>query len=90
MGCIKKWALREPLVDSVDSRAVNSHASPILDIDLKTVKVEDLNFTSKFELKVHRDDYVHAVLGWFDVYFSKCHIPIKLSTSPFSTSTHWK
>jgi protein arginine N-methyltransferase 1 len=64
MNCIKKWALKEPLVDCVDSKAVNSHACAILDIDIKTVKVEDLNFSHKFELKIHRDDYVHALIGW--------------------------
>lgn len=26
----------------------------------------------------------------FDVYFSGTQIPVKLSTSPYSTSTHWK
>jgi hypothetical protein len=26
----------------------------------------------------------------FDVYFPGAQVPVKLSTSPYSTSTHWK
>jgi len=33
---------------------------------------------------------VHAFISWFDVHFDHCHVPIKLSTSPFSNDTHWK
>jgi protein arginine N-methyltransferase 1 len=93
MSCIKKWALKEPLVDHTEGKCVNSNAPAILDIDIKTVKVEDLNFSVAYELKIMRDDYVHALVGWyiihiielrrFDVFFSKAHIPIKLSTSPY-------
>jgi protein arginine N-methyltransferase 1 len=90
MSCIKSWALREPLVDHVDSKTINSNACPILDVDLKTVKVGELDFSHQYKLKIHRDDYIHGFVGWFDVSFSSCHMPIKLSTSPFGTSTHWK
>jgi type I protein arginine methyltransferase len=64
MNCIKKWALKEPLIDSVESKAINSLSCPILDINLKTVKVEELNFASHFQLKITRDDSVHAIIGW--------------------------
>lgn len=64
MTCIKKWALKEPLVDSVESRAINSQSCAILDVNLKTAKVEDLDFSSHFELNITRDDSVHAILGW--------------------------
>ena len=69
MSCIKKWALKEPLVDNVDSQAINTTSAPILDIDLKTVKVEDLDFSVKYELNVQRDDYVHALIGWLLIIF---------------------
>ena len=64
MTCIKKWALKEPLIDCVDSKAINSQACSVLDIDIKTVKVEDLNFSHKYSIKVQRDDHVHAIVGW--------------------------
>lgn len=46
MSNIKKWALIEPLVDPVDRKAINSDSCPILDIDIRTVKKEDLDFTA--------------------------------------------
>ena len=39
---------------------------------------------------VTRDDHVNAYLGWFEVNFSHCHVPVKLSTSPWWKETHWK
>jgi protein arginine N-methyltransferase 1 len=30
------------------------------------------------------------LVAWFEVYFSKCHIPIRISTSPYMKDTHWK
>lgn len=35
MSSIKKWVIKEPLVDVVEKEAINSHSSTILDIDLK-------------------------------------------------------
>jgi hypothetical protein len=47
-----------------------------------TVTVKDKTFSSKFELTSKRDDYIHALVVWFAVDFSKCHRNIRLSTSP--------
>jgi protein arginine N-methyltransferase 1 len=90
MSSIKKWALAEPLVDYVDRKSINSEACQIYNVDLKTVKKEELDFASAYKLKVIRNDYVHALVSWFEVYFSHCHIPVRISTSPFSKETHWK
>jgi len=49
---------------------------------LKTVKIEDLDFTAPFELEATRQDYVHAFLGWFDTHFNACHKRISFSTGP--------
>ncbi|PVF97020.1 S-adenosyl-L-methionine-dependent methyltransferase [Serendipita vermifera] len=89
-SCIKEVALREPLVDTVDIKAVNTEPFLLKEIDLNTVKKEDLAFIAPFRLKVTRDDYVHAFLAWFDVSFSACHKPLKFSTGPHSQYTHWK
>lgn len=69
---------------------MNGEACAILDIDLYTVKKEDLDFTAEFKIKVTRDDYVHGYIAWFDTFFSHSHVPIKLSTTPYSKETHWK
>lgn len=78
------------MVDTVDRIAVNTNSCVILDLDLKTVKKEDLAFSSPFEITATRNDFVHAFLAWFDIEFSACHKPIKFSTGPFSRYTHWK
>lgn len=62
------------------------------------MKVEELDFSSQYLLKIHKDDYIHALVGWyekyiivrFDVQFSSCHVPVRLTTSPYAESTHWK
>lgn len=90
MSCIKKWAMMEPLVDVIDKKTINSNSCPILDVDLEKVKIKDLDFASGFKLSINKNDYVHALVTWFDVYFSHGNKPIILSTSPYSKSTHWK
>ena len=64
--------------------------SPVLDIDLQTCSVKDLDFSNKFSLVANRTDYIHAFVGWFEVYFSHGSQTIKLSTSMELKNTHWK
>jgi len=90
MSCIKNIALREPLVDIVENGAIVTSAHKFLSIDLNTVKVEDLTFTSQFSVKATRNDFVHAFIAWFDIEFSACFRPITFSTGPGSKYTHWK
>ncbi|TXT07110.1 hypothetical protein VHUM_03280 [Vanrija humicola] len=89
-SCIKDIALREPLVDCVDLKAVATQPCAIRHIDIRTVKKEDLTFKVPYELKATRNDYLHAFLGWFDISFSACHKPIQFSTGPHAKYTHWK
>ncbi|KAJ2160270.1 Nuclear SAM-dependent mono-and asymmetric methyltransferase [Coemansia sp. RSA 552] len=90
MSCIKEAAMKEPLVDTVESRVINSSQCAFKTIDILTVTKEDLAFSASFEVSVNRDDYVHAFISWFDIEFRACHKPIRFSTSPFSKYTHWK
>jgi len=89
-SCIKEIALREPLVDTVDLRAVVTQPYEVRTFDLKTVKKEDLAFTANFSLEATRRDYVHALLAWFDVSFKASHKPLGFSTGPQAKYTHWK
>ena len=41
-------------------------------------------------LTVKRDDYVHALVSWFDIDFTACHKTIRFSTGPHTKYTHWK
>uniref|UniRef100_A0A060T2B1 ARAD1C23936p n=1 Tax=Blastobotrys adeninivorans TaxID=409370 RepID=A0A060T2B1_BLAAD len=83
-------ALAEPLVDTVELRAVVTDPSPLFELDLYTITVDDLAFTRDFSLKARRDDIVHAFIVWFDIEFSRGHKPIRFSTGPHAKYTHWK
>lgn len=90
MSCIRKVALTEPLVDSVDHKQVCTNSCILKEIDISTVKVEDLAFKSPFQLMCKRNDYVQALVCYFDVQFSHCHKKTGFSTGPFARYTHWK
>ena len=90
MSPIKEMAILEPLVDCVDSSAVNSNACKILSLDLMTCTVADLTFLGEFKLRFNRNDYCHALVAFFECRFTQIHKTIVLSTSPFGPYTHWK
>ena len=41
-----------------------------------------LHMQAPFKLVASRNDYVHALVAYFDVFFTACHKPISFSTSP--------
>jgi len=90
MGCIKDLALSEPLVDTVDSKQVLTDSVPILSLDITTCTKEDLKFSADFKLKSSKNDYVHALVAFFDVGFRQIHKPLFFSTGPQARYTHWK
>ncbi|XP_057711280.1 protein arginine N-methyltransferase 8-like isoform X1 [Corythoichthys intestinalis] len=90
MSCIRNVAIKEPLVDVVDPKQVVTNACLLKEVDIYTVKPDDLTFTSAFCLQVQRNDYVHALVTYFSVEFSKCHKKTGFSTAPDAASTHWK
>lgn len=85
MTSIKKWALFEPMVDTVKKYQVNTTSCPILDIDLKTCSVKDLDFAAEYELRAKRFDKIHGLVSWFDCYFSHGSEAVRLSTSKYLT-----
>uniref|UniRef100_A0AAQ4Q1X4 type I protein arginine methyltransferase n=1 Tax=Gasterosteus aculeatus aculeatus TaxID=481459 RepID=A0AAQ4Q1X4_GASAC len=60
------------------------------EVDIYTVKADDLTFTSPFCLQVKRNDYVQALVTYFNIEFTRCHKRTGFSTSPESPYTHWK
>ena len=82
--------MKEPLVDTVDLKAVVTDPSPVITLDLYKCTVADLAFHLPYQLKARRSDFVHAIIAWFDIEFSACHKPIKFSTGPHTKYTHWK
>ena len=87
---IASIAMREPLVDTVELKAVVTDPYRILDLNLNTCTVSDLSFITDFKLRATRDDFIHALVAWFDIGFEACHKPVRFSTGPHAKYTHWK
>lgn len=90
MSCIKEVAIKEPLVDVVEPEQIVTNSITLIEVDLYTVKPEDLNFQTEFSLVCNRNDYIQAFVTYFTVNFSKCYKNINFSTSPAKKYTHWK
>merc|ERR1711971_362761 len=90
MSCIRKVALQEPLVDVVDRNQVVSNACLLKEINIQTVTKEDIPFSSPFTVTMKRNDYVQALVTFFNIEFSMCHKRVGFSTAPEAPYTHWK
>lgn len=87
---MKEIALTEPLVDTVELKALVTDPYAIISLDLYTVTSADLSFKVPYSLAAKRSDFIHALISWFDIEFTACHKPITFSTGPHAKYTHWK
>ncbi|XP_010541026.1 PREDICTED: protein arginine N-methyltransferase 1.1 [Tarenaya hassleriana] len=90
MKCIKKKAMMEPLVDTVDQNQIVTDSRLLKTMDISKMSSGDASFTAPFKLVAQRNDYVHALVAYFDVSFTNCHKLMGFSTGPKSRATHWK
>lgn len=90
MSCIKKQSMMEPLVDTVDQNQIVTNSQLLKTMDISKMSPGDASFTAPFKLVAQRNDYIHALVAYFDVSFTKCHKLMGFSTGPRSRSTHWK
>ncbi|XP_010666534.2 protein arginine N-methyltransferase 1.1 [Beta vulgaris subsp. vulgaris] len=90
MSCIKKQAMVEPLVDTVDQNQIVTNSHLLKTMDISKMTPGDASFTAPFRLVAERNDYIHALVAYFDVSFTKCHKLMGFSTGPRSRNTHWK
>ena len=69
MSAIRKVALTEPLVDVVDRNQVVTNNCLIKEIDIQTIKKDDIPFESPFHLQIRRNDYVQVriISAWVKV-----------------------
>ena len=71
-------------------KAVVTDPTSVLVLDLYKCQTSDLDFSVPFKLKCRRDDFIHALVAWFDIDFTACHKAIRFSTGPHTKYTHWK
>jgi protein arginine N-methyltransferase 1 len=68
---MKNWIIQEPLIEGIEQKTLNSDPSAIFELDLYKAQISDLDFSSSYRLMVHRNDYVHGLVAWFDVFFTE-------------------
>ncbi|KAK8949219.1 putative protein arginine N-methyltransferase 1 [Platanthera zijinensis] len=90
MSCIKKQAMAEPLVDVVDQNQIVTNCLLLKTMDISKMTAGDMSFTVPFKLMAERNDFIHALVAYFDVAFTRCHKLMGFSTGPRSKATHWK
>ncbi|KAJ4952030.1 hypothetical protein NE237_028862 [Protea cynaroides] len=90
MRCIRKQSMMEPLVDTVDQNQIVTNYQLLKTMDISKMAPGDASFTAPFKLVAERNDYIHALVAYFDVTFTKCHKLTGFSTGPRSRATHWK
>jgi len=94
MSCMQAAVIREAQIDFVDGgQNVVSNESMILDLDLNTMKKDEVNFASAYSVTINKNSKLHGLVGWFDCIFvdpKKPQLAVTLSTSPFKRGTHWK
>ncbi|XP_006854005.2 probable protein arginine N-methyltransferase 1 [Amborella trichopoda] len=90
MSCIKKQSMMEPLIDTVDQNQIVTNCHLLKTMDISNMTSGDAAFTAPFKLVAERNDYIHALVAYFDVSFTKCHKFMGFSTGPRSRGTHWK
>ncbi len=62
----------------------------VVSVDISTMRKEDATFKVPFSLTLQRNDYIHALVAYFDVSFTAGHKPVSFTTSPRARPTHWK
>jgi len=90
MSAIGKVAVCEPLVDVVDRNQVVASYSMLKEIDIQTCTKADIPFNAEFSINLKRDDYVQALVTFFNIEFTHCHKRVGFSTAPEAPYTHWK
>ncbi|KAL2926812.1 putative protein arginine N-methyltransferase 1 [Bienertia sinuspersici] len=86
MSCIRKQAMLEPLVDTVDQNQIVTNSHLLKTMDISKMTPGDASFTAPFRLVAERNDYIHALVAYFDVSFTRCHKLMGFSTGLLSYS----
>jgi protein arginine N-methyltransferase 1 len=89
LSAVKRFALSEPVIAVAPNSDIITDDSPLIDLDLNTVTVHDLNVNATFSLTALEAGNLNGFVVWFDVAFEGPDAQFVLSTSPFQPPTHW-
>ncbi|KAG0486857.1 hypothetical protein HPP92_008952 [Vanilla planifolia] len=74
----------------LDQNQIVTNCLLLKTMDISKMAAGDVSFTVPFKLVAERNDFIHALVAYFDVAFTRCHKLIGFSTGPRSKATHWK
>src|SRR5690606_20006991 len=90
MLSMKKDVMNDAWLNFWEEIHVSSSHSKIFEIDFYTVKVEDLSFSSAYEIIFTKNDVFTGLISWFDVSFDKgLSHKVTFTTNPSDDFTHW-
>src|SRR5689334_2651339 len=93
---IKNSDLSECVIESIEPSQLVHDAQLIQSINLQTVRIDDLHSMRSFcEFHIDNTCIISGFCFWFDCYFSSTNNSsilhsTRLTTSPYSSKTHWK
>jgi len=91
---IKNSDLNECVIETIEPSQIVHDAQLIQSIDLRSIQISDLHSMYSFcQFEIDNTCIISGFCFWFDCYFSSINnnsSTIRLTTSPYSTSTHWK
>jgi len=83
MTAIKKTVLSEPFHEYITNSQIITNECLVKRFDFNKMTLNDMNFTSTFNLNVIKDHYLQSFVLLFDVIFSKSRtVPRMYSTRP--------
>ena len=93
---IKNCDLRECVIETIEPSQLVHDAQLIQSVDLRTIRIDELHSMHSFcEFHIDNTCIISGLCFWFDCYFSSSDNSsilrsTRLTTSPYSTKTHWK
>jgi len=91
---IKNSNLNECIIETIEPSQLVHDYQLIQSINLRTIQIDDLHSMSSFcQFDIDNTCIISGFCFWFDCYFSSNNnnsSVIRLTTSPYSLSTHWK
>uniref|UniRef100_A0A7G3API5 type I protein arginine methyltransferase n=1 Tax=Lutzomyia longipalpis TaxID=7200 RepID=A0A7G3API5_LUTLO len=90
MSSMKDDVLREASVEVCPPESILTEPNTIADFNLMTVDTNCYSFSYNFNLRILRSGSMTSLVGYFDTFFDLPTCPVKFSTGPQATPTHWK
>ncbi|KAH8416283.1 hypothetical protein KR222_002476 [Zaprionus bogoriensis] len=83
MKALRRYTLAEPCYVRVQGERLLTLAHKILSLDLRVAQQRDLQIDRSIRLQVQHEGYCECFVLYFDVAFSRAHVPLKLSCNPW-------